>query len=186
MRVPPLLARGVAGGEASLEMANFKLLLLIVVFLLVLVIMLWFQTSTVKTSKPLTYSGGKTPNIGWFVKEETFIDHVESGLSSSLNCPPGALGLYQQNLYEPFVRALENYTKSYNLPSNHRTLTWQCRANTQCSGGLADRLRGVSYSLLMAIITQRRLQISWDDLAGQYLYPHMIDWMTQKGSGNTG
>ena len=157
---------------------NFKLLVLNIVTLLVII--LWLTTVRRKKTQTL-YSSGK---IGEFEFQTSFLNSVESGLSPSLNCPPGALGLYQRNLYyETFVKVLENYTKSYNLLSNHRTLTWQCHASKRCSGGLADRLKGVSYSLLMAVITQRRLQISWDDLAGQYLHPHMINWIAQS-SGN--
>lgn len=90
---------------------------------------------------------------------------------------PGPGGLFSPK-YARFLQTLLDYTTYHNRlrDSTSRTLTWQCRAEEYC-GGLGDRIRGVAYTLLLAMFSRRRLVIFWEDQPeAAYLGPHMIDW----------
>lgn len=97
-----------------------------------------------------------------------------------LNCHPSAEGLLPLK-YERFAKALEDYSKfhrksspklSTNKADPARVLVWQCSTLDYC-GGLADRMKGIAYSLLLAIFSRRRLIINWDD---KYVEPNLINW----------
>ena len=54
---------------------------------------------------------------------------------------------------------------------------WFCH-DGQC-GGLADRLSGLTYTLLLAVMSQRVLLFDWRDSRisqNTYLEPNAIDW----------
>ncbi len=97
-----------------------------------------------------------------------------------LNCHPGEEGLFPEK-YERFARALEDYADFHrntspvfgiNKTDQARVLVWQCSVLDYC-GGLADRMKGVTYALLLSMFSRRRLIINWDDT---YLEPNLVDW----------
>ena len=107
-------------------------------------------------------------------------DQFQRQLETSwpLNCHPGRQGFGK---YERFAKALQDYADfhqktSPKLKSNQtdqsRVLVWQCSALDYC-GGLVDRMKGITYSLLLAIFSRRRLIINWDD---RFIQPNLINW----------
>ena len=59
-----------------------------------------------------------------------------------------------------------------------RRLLWVCDAEKAC-GGLADRIKGVSYALILAMLSRRVLLLDWrDSQFGEqtFLQPNLIDW----------
>lgn len=91
---------------------------------------------------------------------------------------PGPEGLFRQS-YARLLRLLLDYAHyHHNIQSDPsaRTLTWQCTTHEYC-GGLGDRLRGVTYALLLAVFSRRRLVVFWEGPEGAFLKPHMINWM---------
>lgn len=101
-------------------------------------------------------------------------------ISWPLNCHPGEEGLFPVK-YERFARALEDYADYHrntspvfgiNKTDQARILVWQCSVLDYC-GGLADRMKGVTYALLLSMFSRRRLIVNWDDT---YLEPNLIDW----------
>ena len=99
-----------------------------------------------------------------------------------LSCHPGEEGLFPVK-YERFARALQDYAvfhrntspgfgTALNKMEQARVLVWQCSVLDYC-GGLADRMKGVTYALLLSMFSQRRLIVNWDDT---YLEPNLIDW----------
>ena len=85
--------------------------------------------------------------------------------------------------YERFFKALQDYVDFHRStsPTNFvssaegekaRVLVWQCSVLDFC-GGLADRMKGVTYALLLSMFSRRRLIINWDDT---YVEPNLIDW----------
>ncbi len=105
-----------------------------------------------------------------------FQEQIMSGLP--LYCHPGEEGLFKRR-YSRFLHILQAYVDQHHamkqLPSS-RTLTWHCPPQGYC-GGLGDRIRGVTYALLLAIFSRRQLIIFWEGPAeGAFLTPHMIDW----------
>ena len=83
--------------------------------------------------------------------------------------------------YERFLKTLEEYRTLHGaLSRDHapsRTLVWWCSTFEYC-GGLAQRLQGVTYALILAMITRRRLLIVWGDNYSEsiYLHPYLIGW----------
>lgn len=97
-----------------------------------------------------------------------------------LNCHPGEEGLFPEK-YERFARALQDYADFHqrtspifgmNKTDPARILVWQCSVLDYC-GGLADRMKGVTYALLLSMFSRRRLIVNWDDT---YVEPNLIDW----------
>ena len=100
-----------------------------------------------------------------------------------LNCHPGEEGLFPAK-YERFARALQDYadfhqktspafrTNNITKTDQARVLVWQCSVLDYC-GGLADRMKGVAYALLLSMFSRRRLIINWDDT---YVEPNLINW----------
>ena len=93
-----------------------------------------------------------------------------------LDCHPGPEGVFKE-MHSRFLRTLAEYAADHGQMSNtlsSRTLIWQC--GWSCAG-LGDRIRGITYSLLLAIFSRRRLIIFLDGVhEGKYLHPNMIDW----------
>ena len=97
-----------------------------------------------------------------------------------LNCHPGEEGLFPEK-YERFARALQDYADFHrktspifgiNKTDQVRVLVWRCSVLDYC-GGLADRMKGVTYALLLSMFSRRRLIVNWDDT---YVEPNLIDW----------
>ena len=99
--------------------------------------------------------------------------------ASQLTCYSGTEGVFHKK-YTSFLNVLATYADNHSTmssdPSLTRTLVWQCPADTLC-GGLSDRLRGMSYALLLAVFSNRRLVLSWDSANERtYFKPNMINW----------
>ena len=89
--------------------------------------------------------------------------------------------------YERFLKTLEEY-RTFHRSLSHdpipaRTLVWWCSSFEYC-GGLAERLQGVAYALILAMISRRRFLIVWGDSYSEsvYLHPHLIDWWNKSVS----
>lgn len=84
------------------------------------------------------------------------------------------------DMYGTYLQALADYSSfhSQNRHDEHaRKLVWDCGKNI--CGGLGDRVRGLTYTLMMAVMTQRVLLLRWRDsrLSNEtYLKPNIIDW----------
>ncbi len=102
-------------------------------------------------------------------------------LSHPLACSPGREGLLQAK-YGGLLQALERYAAFHKRAKGEedgRKLVWLCDVYHYC-GGMADRLKGIAYALLLAMFSNRVLQISWgDSVSGEsaYLQPNVIDWI---------
>lgn len=122
-------------------------------------------------------------------QQHAFLDTVSRSFQRDLlsgiplRCPVGG-GSLEDNLlpkkYERFLKTLESYASYHNAmgksSSSRRTLVWWCSSFELC-GGLGDRIRGITYSLLLAMLSRRRLLIVWGaNSGGAFLHPHMINW----------
>ena len=77
-----------------------------------------------------------------------------------------------------FLKALQRYATFHREEGSReiRTLLWRCVMKPTC-GGLADRLKSITFSLLLAMITQRRLSIAWPQVGKQaFLHHNVINW----------
>ena len=109
-------------------------------------------------------------------------EELREGLQNLyLSCHPGEEGILQRK-YERLLQGLVDYTTFHREagkdPQGVRSLIWVCDAHQSC-GGLADRLKGITFSLLVAMFTRRRLLLCWSSsVFGEhsYLKPNMIDW----------
>ena len=83
--------------------------------------------------------------------------------------------------YAKFLEVLSVYTTFHRQERRKeaaRRLVWICDARRAC-GGLADRVKGVAYSLILSILSRRVLLLDWRD--GEFgeqafLEPNVIDW----------
>ena len=98
---------------------------------------------------------------------------------------PCAKGAIIDKKYSRFLKSLQTYANFHRVIKNSgsRTLTWQCSMQEYC-GGLGDRIRGVSYALLLAMFSRRKLVIFWEGPSeGTYLHPYMVDWRDERVYG---
>ena len=99
-----------------------------------------------------------------------------------LSCYHGKEGLFPRK-YKKFINLLSQYANAHhNMSTNSRTLVWQCSSeNVGECGGLADRIKGMTFALLLAVFSHRRFILDWDK-AGERIYfqPNMINWRDQK------
>ena len=83
--------------------------------------------------------------------------------------------------YAKFLEVLSIYTvfhKRERQREGARRLVWVCDAHRAC-GGLADRVKGVAYALILSILSRRVLLLDWRDRKfgeQEYLQPNIIDW----------
>ena len=100
--------------------------------------------------------------------------------SQQLSCFPSKEGLFHKK-YGKFLQSLSEYTAFHERASDQegvRTLIWMCDVFDHC-GGLADRLKGVTYALLLAMLSHRQLLLSWGSAVygeQMYLRPNIINW----------
>ena len=93
-----------------------------------------------------------------------------------LTCYPQKEGIFPKK-YKKFLTVLSKYAADhYNMPRSHRTLVWQCPADEDC-GGLADRFKGMTFALLLAIFSNRRFVLDWQSPENIYFKPNVINWM---------
>ena len=91
------------------------------------------------------------------------------------SCYSGNQGLFPKK-YEKLLIALGRYSETHRTMSensnNTRTLIWRCHASDYC-GGLADRVRGMTFSLLLA----RRLVLDCGSaIEWAHFEPNVINW----------
>lgn len=119
-------------------------------------------------------------------ENEAVNDLVQRLSSLQLSCysrqENGALG----EKYAKFLEVLAIYTKFHRRERNSKStkrLVWVCDAYQAC-GGLADRVKGATYALLLAMLSQRTLYLNWRDSSfgeQNFLQPSVIDWtLTEK------
>ncbi len=107
---------------------------------------------------------------------------VEQLLSHRLSCSSGREDVLQSTKYDGVLQALERYAAFHQKAKSVtgvRTLVWLCDAYHYC-GGLADRLKGMAYALLLAMFSNRVLLISWGSTVHgekDYLQPNVINWV---------
>ena len=102
-----------------------------------------------------------------------------------LACHPGDDGLLPKR-YGRFVQSLAEYAifhKRATARDDKHVLVWQCDVSNYC-GGLADRLKGITYSLLLAMFSKRRLLLNWSSGEQVYLTPNTINWVTDPNLWN--
>ena len=97
-----------------------------------------------------------------------------------ITCYPGSEGLFPRK-YTKFLLALAKYATFHSKTSNVHKLIWKCEPGDLC-GGLVDRLRGIAFTLLLAVLSRRKLLLYWGMPNGEqiYLKPNAINWIPQK------
>ena len=82
--------------------------------------------------------------------------------------------------FAKFLIALKNYTVFRSLERKKlsaKRLLWVC--DRGC-GGIADRIRGIAYALMLAMFSRRVLHLDWSPQQGlselAFLEPNAIDW----------
>ena len=97
-----------------------------------------------------------------------------------ITCFPGSEGLFPQK-YTKFYLALAEYATFHSKASNVHKLIWKCGPGDVC-GGLGDRLRGIAFTLLLAVLSRRKVLLYWGMPNGEqiYLKPNAINWIPQK------
>ena len=97
-----------------------------------------------------------------------------------ITCFPGSEGLFPKK-FTKFLLALAEYAPFHSNTSNVRKLIWKCGPGGMC-GGLVDRLRGIAFTLLLAVLSRRKLLLYWGMPNGEqiYLKPNTINWIPEK------
>ena len=118
------------------------------------------------------------------LKSQKFLNIISKDLQvkmmtgSRLSCHSGQEGLFKK-INEKFLHVLSQYTllhREMSKTQHTRTLVWQCPINKLC-GGIADRIRGMAFALLLAIFSRRRLILDWESaIESVYFKPNLIDW----------
>ena len=91
--------------------------------------------------------------------------------------------------YSKFLEVLAIYTEFHvqeRPRESTRRLIWICDVYRAC-GGLADRIKGVTYALTLAILSRRVLLLDWrDSHFGEqaFLQPNMINWQLTEEERN--
>ena len=100
-----------------------------------------------------------------------------------IKCFMGSDGLFPSK-YEKLLLSLAEYATFHSTASDARQLIWKCGPDEGICGGLADRLRGIAYTLLLAVFSGRRLLLHWGMPNGEHIYlkPNLINWMTDESS----
>ena len=112
--------------------------------------------------------------------ESVHADLQEKMLNGSpLTCYPGKEGIFPKK-YEELLKVLSKYADLHRSlskkPREARTLVWLCQKRQQC-GGFADRMKGISLAILLAIASNRRLVLNWEMAYERvYLKPNVINW----------
>lgn len=128
--------------------------------------------------------GGEVNNLLFsYSSTDKNVRKVVAGLQSHpISCSRHSLE-YQLSLSKKlskFMQALGKYTSFHaenRGNSSSLKVAWFC--GTSLCGGLADRLRGLTYIFILSVISQRLLLVDWFDSRVQYktfLEPNLIDW----------
>ena len=100
-----------------------------------------------------------------------------------IKCSPGSAGLFPSK-YEKLLVSLAEYATFHREVSDAPQLIWVCDSAHGGCGGLADRLRGIAFSLLLAVFSRRRLLLHWGMPNGEHIFlkPNLINWVTDASS----
>ena len=102
-------------------------------------------------------------------------------LSVSCYVHPQHLRELLEEKYAAFLKVLSIYSAFHVQERDGdgtRRLIWICDVYKAC-GGLADRIKGVTYALILAMLSRRVLLLDWRDShfgEQDYLQPNVIDW----------
>ena len=97
-----------------------------------------------------------------------------------LSCYSRKEGIFLKS-YENLLTILFRYTQIHQKLSKQnsrttRTLVWQCHIDQVC-GGLGDRVRGMTFVLLLAVFSRRKLVLDWkSSFESQFFKPNLINW----------
>ena len=93
--------------------------------------------------------------------------------SFPLTCYPDKEGHFPRK-YKTFLNTLAKYADDHTTMSNNvRTLVWHCPVNRYM---LVDWLIGITFALLLAISSNRRLILDWESAAeSKYFKPNLIN-----------
>ena len=94
-----------------------------------------------------------------------------------LNCYAGSDGIMPIRL-EKLLKALKDYSWQHTQDKDSRVLVWMCTTVDWC-GGLADRLKGITYSLLLSLFTRRKLLLTWNTAEQKLLGHNALNWSTK-------
>jgi len=97
-----------------------------------------------------------------------------------IKCFTGSEGMFPTK-YEKLFQSLAEYATFHSEASDAHQLIWKC--DSDCAG-LADRLRGIAYTLLLAVFSRRRLLLSWKMPYGEHIFlkPNLINWATDNNN----
>ena len=86
--------------------------------------------------------------------------------------------------YDKLFQSLAEYATFHSEVSDAPQLIWKCGPEEVVCGGLADRLRGIAYTLLLAVFSRRRLLLYWGMPNGEHIFlkPNLINWVTDESS----
>ena len=97
-----------------------------------------------------------------------------------LSCYSRKEGIFLKS-YENLLTILSEYTQIHEKLSKEssrttRTLVWQCHIDQVC-GGLADRLKGMTFALFLAVFSRRKLVLDWkSSFESEFFKPNLINW----------
>ena len=96
-----------------------------------------------------------------------------------IKCFTGSEGMFPTK-YEKLFQSLAEYATFHSEVSDAHQLIWKCDIAHGYCQGLADRLRGIAYTLLLAVFSRRRLLLSWKMPYGEHIFfkPNLINWAT--------
>ena len=94
-----------------------------------------------------------------------------------LKCYPGSDGITTQR-HVRLLKALKDYSRQHKRSDEGRALVWMCTTVDWC-GGLADRMKGITYSLLLALFSRRRLLLTWNTAEQKFLSYNAVNWSTK-------
>ena len=80
--------------------------------------------------------------------------------------------------HDTLLKALQDYSLQHGRENGSRVLVWMCTTMDWC-GGLADRVKGITYSLLLALFTRRQLLLTWNTAEQQLLGQNALNWSTK-------
>ena len=89
--------------------------------------------------------------------------------------------------YDKLLLALAEYAAFHGRTCDAPRLIYECDSEHKSCGGLGDRLRGIAYTLLLAMFNRRKLLLHWGTPNGEqiYLKPNLINWVPEKSdTGN--
>ena len=100
-----------------------------------------------------------------------------------IKCFTGSDGLFPSK-YKKLLVSLAEYATFHSEAADAPQLIWVCDNAHGWCGGLGDRLRGIAFTLLLAVFSRRRLLLHWGMPNGEHIYlkPNLINWVTDKSS----